>query len=125
MEANDTPCQQVAELQREYERLSLEKHQYLQTLNNSEALKLQLRETRKDAKHLSKQKKKLQAMTDIGKSSEEVMQWVMVLILLKQYFLTLLSEWKCETGIKKNRKKINETHHSLVQKLHPVNQPWF
>ena len=92
MDANDTPCQQVAELQREYERLSLEKHQYLQTLNNSEALKLQLRETRKDAKHLSKQKKKLQAMTDIGKSSEEVMQWVMVLILLKQYFLTLLSE---------------------------------
>ena len=82
MEANDTPCQQVAELHREYERLSLEKHQYLQTLNNSEALKLQLRETRKDAKHLSKQKKKLQAMTDIGKSSEEVMQWVMVLILL-------------------------------------------
>lgn len=71
MEANDTPCQQVAELQREYERLSLEKDQYLQTLNNSEALKLQLRETRKDAKHLSKQKKKLQAMTDIGKPSEE------------------------------------------------------
>lgn len=73
MEQNNMSPQQVAELQKEIDRLSLEKDQYLETLSNGEALKLQLRETRKDAKHLSKQMKKLQAMADIeGTSNEEV-----------------------------------------------------
>lgn len=72
MEPSNKAPQQVAELQKEYQRLSLEKNQYLETLSNSDTLKLQLRETRKDAKHLSKQKKKLQAMADINGPDEEV-----------------------------------------------------
>lgn len=79
MEQSNMSPQQVAELQKEIDRLSLEKDQYLETLSNGEALKLQLRETRKDAKHLSKQMKKLQAMADIeGTSNEEVILYSLI-----------------------------------------------
>lgn len=66
------PVQGLAELQKEIERLSLERDQYLETLSESDILKLQLRETRKDAKLLSKQRKKLQAMADIEGANGEV-----------------------------------------------------
>lgn len=69
---NEMPIPRLAELQKEIERLSSEKNQYLDTLSNSDILKLQLRETRKDAKLLSKQRKKLQAMADIEGANEEV-----------------------------------------------------
>lgn len=72
-EINDTSTQRFAELQKEVERLSMEREQYLETLSNSDILKLQLRETRKDAKLLSKQRKKLQAMANI--ENEEVIQY--------------------------------------------------
>lgn len=65
------PVQGLAELQKEIERLSLERDQYLETLSESDILKLQLRETRKDAKLLSKQRKKLQAMSDIEGANGE------------------------------------------------------
>lgn len=68
----EMPVQRLAELQKEIERLSLERNQYLDTLSNSDILKLQLRETRKDAKLLSKQRKKLQAMADIEGENGEV-----------------------------------------------------
>ena len=68
----EMPVQRVAELQKKIERLSLERDQYLDTLSNSDILKLQLRETRKDAKLLSKQRKKLQAMADIEGDNGEV-----------------------------------------------------
>ncbi|KAL9957935.1 hypothetical protein ACROYT_G034893 [Oculina patagonica] len=70
-ETSNTSAQRFAELQKELERLSVERDQYLETLNNSDVLKLQLRETRKDAKLLSKQRKKLQAMANIDATSEE------------------------------------------------------
>ena len=69
---NEMPVQRVAELQMKIQRLSLERDQYLDTLSNSDILKLQLRETRKDAKLLSKQRKKLQAMADIEGENGEV-----------------------------------------------------
>lgn len=69
---NEMPVQRVAELQKRIQRLSLERDQYLDTLSNSDILKLQLRETRKDAKLLSKQRKKLQAMADIEGENGEV-----------------------------------------------------
>lgn len=69
---NEMPIPRLAELQKEIERLSSERNQYLDTLSNSDILKLQLRETRKDAKLLSKQRKKLQAMADIEGANEEV-----------------------------------------------------
>lgn len=69
---NGMPIPRLAELQKEIERLSSERNQYLDTLSNSDILKLQLRETRKDAKLLSKQRKKLQAMADIEGANEEV-----------------------------------------------------
>lgn len=69
---NEMPVQRVAELQKKIQRLSLERDQYLDTLSNSDILKLQLRETRKDAKLLSKQRKKLQAMADIEGENGEV-----------------------------------------------------
>ena len=72
-ETNNTSTQRFAELQKEVERLSMEREQYLETLSNSDILKLQLRETRKDAKLLSKQRKKLQAMANI--ENEEVIQY--------------------------------------------------
>ncbi|XP_020627612.1 TNFAIP3-interacting protein 1-like isoform X1 [Orbicella faveolata] len=68
---NEMPIPRLAELQKEIERLSSERNQYLDTLSNSDILKLQLRETRKDAKLLSKQRKKLQAMADIEGANEE------------------------------------------------------
>ena len=69
---NEMPVQRVVELQKKIQRLSLERDQYLDTLSNSDILKLQLRETRKDAKLLSKQRKKLQAMADIEGENGEV-----------------------------------------------------
>ena len=60
------------ELQQEFQRLSLEKHQYLDDLNNGEMLKMQLRETRRDAKHLSKQRERLQALADTTKKEVHV-----------------------------------------------------
>lgn len=71
MEPNTTP-QTVADLQKKVEQLALEKNQYLNELSNGEILKMQLKETRKDAKHLSKQKHRLRAMADIEVSREEV-----------------------------------------------------
>lgn len=65
-----TPTNTLAELQRKVDQLSLEKNQYLDDLSNAEIFKMQLRETRKDAKHLSKQKKRLQAMADIEGTNE-------------------------------------------------------
>jgi len=70
--SNEMPVQRLAELQKEVERLALERNQYLDTLSNSDILKLQLRETRKDAKLLSKQRKKLLAMSDIEGANGEV-----------------------------------------------------
>ena len=72
MEPTSSPRQNVAELQKQVELLSLERKQYLDELSNGELLKLQLKETRKDAKHLSKRKKRLQAMADIEGSKDEV-----------------------------------------------------
>ncbi len=80
-ETSNTSAQRFAELQKELERLSVERDQYLETLNNSDVLKLQLRETRKDAKHLSKQRKKLQAMANIDATSEEVILHGHILIV--------------------------------------------
>ena len=67
-----TPTNTLAELQRKVDQLSLEKNQYLDDLSNAEIFKMQLRETRKDAKHLSKQKKRLQAMADIEGTNEVI-----------------------------------------------------
>lgn len=78
---NAMPVQRLAELQKEIERLSMEKNQYLDTLSNSDILKLQLRETRKDAKLLSKQRKKLQAMADIEGANDEVILHCYILIV--------------------------------------------
>lgn len=80
-DTNSTVAQRYAELQQEVERLSMEKEQYLETLSNSDALKLQLRETRKDAKSLSKQRKKLQAMANIDGTNEEVISYWPILII--------------------------------------------
>jgi len=66
------PHQNVAELQKEVQRLSLERKQYLDELSNGELLKLHLKETRKDAKHLSKHKKRLQAIADIEGAKDKV-----------------------------------------------------
>ena len=71
MEPNTTP-QTVADLQKKVEQLALEKNQYLNELSNGEILKMQLKETRKDAKHLSKQNQQLRAMVDIEVSRKEV-----------------------------------------------------
>lgn len=79
---NAMPVQRLAELQKEIERLSMEKNQYLDTLSNSDILKLQLRETRKDAKLLSKQRKKLQAMADIEGANDEVILHCYVQVFL-------------------------------------------
>lgn len=72
MEPTKSPRQNLAELKEKAERLALEKNQYLDELSNGEILKMQLREMRKDAKHLSKQKKRLQAMANIEGPNEEV-----------------------------------------------------
>ena len=72
MEPTNSPRQNLAELREKAERLTLEKNQYLDELSNGEILKMQLREMRKDAKHLSKQKKRLQAMANIEGPNEEV-----------------------------------------------------
>ena len=72
MEPTKSPRQNLAELKEKAERLTLEKNQYLDELSNGEILKMQLREMRKDAKHLSKQKKRLQAMANIEGPNEEV-----------------------------------------------------
>lgn len=72
MEPNTTP-RTVADLQKKVDQLALEKNQYLNELSNGEILKMQLKETRKDAKHLSKQKHRLRAMADIEVSREETL----------------------------------------------------
>lgn len=69
-EPTKSPHKNKAELQQEFQRLSLEKHQYLDDLNNGEMLKMQLKETRRDAKHLSKQRERLQALADIAKEED-------------------------------------------------------
>ena len=80
-DTNGTVAQRFNELQQEVERLSMERDQYLETLSNSDALKLQLRETRKDAKVLSKQRKKLQAMANIDGTNEEViLLWPLLIV---------------------------------------------
>lgn len=71
-EPTKSPHKNKAELQQEFQRLSLEKHQYLDDLNNGEMLKMQLKETRRDAKHLSKQRERLQALADIAKEEVHV-----------------------------------------------------
>lgn len=71
-EPTKSPHKNKAELQQEFQRLSLEKHQYLDDLNNGEMLKMQLKETRRDAKHLSKQRERLQALADVAKKEVHV-----------------------------------------------------
>ena len=71
----NSPSKNLVDLRKEADRLSKENVQYLGELSNGEILKMQLKETRKDAKHLSKQKKRLQAMTDTRAAGEEVIQY--------------------------------------------------
>ena len=65
-----TPFKDTDDLKKEIERLSTEKNQYLDKLRNGENVKVQLRETRKDGKYLTKKMKRLQALAD--KAKEEV-----------------------------------------------------
>ena len=80
-DTNSTAAQRLAELQQEVERLSVEMDN-LETPSNSDALKSQLREACKDAKVLSKQRKKLQAMANIDGTNEEVISqyWPILIV---------------------------------------------
>lgn len=49
------------DLKKELERLSIEKRQYLDEIKNAEVFKMQLKETRKEGKHLEKKKERLEA----------------------------------------------------------------
>lgn len=62
-----TPFKDTDDLKKEIERLSTEKNQYLDKLRNGENVKVQLRETRKDGKYLTKKMKRLQALADKAK----------------------------------------------------------
>ena len=60
------------DLKKELERLSIENRQYLDEIENAEMFKMQLKETRKEGKHLEKKKERLEARL-AGFSKEEVL----------------------------------------------------
>ena len=65
------PANNRDDLKKEFERLSLEKSQYLDEISNAEVFKMQLKETRKKGKHLEKKKERLEArLADV--TNEEV-----------------------------------------------------
>ena len=60
------------DLKKELERLSIEQRQYLDEIKNAKVFKMQLKETRKEGKHLEKKKERLEArLADFSK--EEVL----------------------------------------------------
>lgn len=69
--AASEPASNRDDLKKELERLSLEHGQYLDEMRNAEVFKMQLKETRKEGKHLEKKKERLEArLADVTK--EEV-----------------------------------------------------
>ena len=86
MEPTSSSLKDLDDLRKEAERLSHENNQYLGELSNGEIFKMQLKETRKDAKHLSKQKKRLQAMADTRAAREEVIQYPTINSLCSSLF---------------------------------------